>query len=55
MGPAGLSLWPTCEQAVAHDDVTPSSVTRSGFGSQCKACQHAASNDAYVYRTYKIT
>jgi hypothetical protein len=32
-----------------------STVTRSGFGSQCKACKNTVSSHAYLCRTYKIT
>jgi hypothetical protein len=53
--PDGFRWCPTCERAVAHEDYSRSTVTRSGFGSQCRPCKNAADSDAYFYRTYKIT
>jgi hypothetical protein len=53
--PDGFRWCPTCEQAVAHADYARSSITASGFGSQCRACKNEANSDAYFYRTYGLT
>jgi hypothetical protein len=53
--PEGYRWCPSCEQAVALDEYTRSTVTASGFGSQCRACKNVANSDAYFYRKYGLT
>jgi len=53
--PEGSRWCPSCEQAVVHADFSRSSVSASGFGSQCRACSNADTSDAYFYRTYGLT
>ncbi len=53
--PDGFRWCPACEQPVAHEDYTRSSLTASGFGARCKPCHNAASSEYYFYRTYRLT
>ena len=53
--PEGFRWCPSCEQPVAHEDYTRSSLTASGFGGRCKSCHNAAGSEYYFHRKYKLT
>jgi hypothetical protein len=53
--PEGFRWCPGCKQAVPHEDYARNSASPSGFGSSCKPCQRAASNEAYWRRVYGLS